>query len=208
MENVDMPEEIEWAKHKSNQRSVVLRDLVEAEELEKRAKGKLPPHDPSQFFVNGIRQLQNHHVASRTHSNGLTRRQANYSNFQAGQGLGVDGLNYPLEHLGEPLRLGAGVARNADHSPQPLFSSGNTRTHNDDLPVPYPSALVDPDLSACKRLGSRAFLPYEVISLIETMFTSKGEMKMIRDLCGDEAQTFIDVIYEVPSTHFLFRGTV
>ena len=43
MENVDMPEEIEWAKRKSNQRSVILRDLIETEELEKRAKGKLPP---------------------------------------------------------------------------------------------------------------------------------------------------------------------
>ena len=42
MENIDMPEEIEWAKRKSNQRSVILRDLIETEELEKRAKGKLP----------------------------------------------------------------------------------------------------------------------------------------------------------------------
>ena len=46
MENVDMPEEIEWAKRKSNQRSVILRDLIETEELEKRAKGKLPPIPP------------------------------------------------------------------------------------------------------------------------------------------------------------------
>jgi len=42
MENVDMPEEIEWAKHKSNQRSVFLRVLIETEEFEKQAKGKLP----------------------------------------------------------------------------------------------------------------------------------------------------------------------
>ena len=45
-ENVDMPEEIEWAKRKSNQRSVILRDLIETEELEKRAKGKLPQVPP------------------------------------------------------------------------------------------------------------------------------------------------------------------
>jgi len=45
-ENVDMPEEVEWAKRKSNQRSVILRDLIETEELEKRAKGKLPPVPP------------------------------------------------------------------------------------------------------------------------------------------------------------------
>lgn len=46
MENVDMSEEIEWAKRKSNQRSIILRDLIETEELEKRAKGK-PPSIPS-----------------------------------------------------------------------------------------------------------------------------------------------------------------
>lgn len=46
MENIDMPEEIEWAKRKSNQRSVILRDLIETEELEKRAKGKLPTVPP------------------------------------------------------------------------------------------------------------------------------------------------------------------
>ena len=42
MENIDMPEEIEWAKRKSNQRSIILKDLIETEELEKKAKGKLP----------------------------------------------------------------------------------------------------------------------------------------------------------------------
>ena len=42
MENVDQPEEVEWAKRKSNQRSIILKDLIETEELEKRAKGKLP----------------------------------------------------------------------------------------------------------------------------------------------------------------------
>ena len=46
MENIDMAEEIEWAKRKSNQRSVILRDLIETEELEKRAKGKLPTIPP------------------------------------------------------------------------------------------------------------------------------------------------------------------
>ena len=46
MENIDMPEEIEWAKRKSTQRSVILKDLIETEELEKRAKGKLPTVPP------------------------------------------------------------------------------------------------------------------------------------------------------------------
>lgn len=42
-ENVDLGEEVEWAKRKSAQRSVILRDLIETEELEKKAKGKPTP---------------------------------------------------------------------------------------------------------------------------------------------------------------------
>lgn len=62
-ENVDLGEEVEWAKRKSAQRSVILRDLIETEELEKKAKGKPTPlpngpkgcsTSPSRFisFVN------------------------------------------------------------------------------------------------------------------------------------------------------------
>ena len=53
--------------------------------------GGRPPHDSSQFFGNGIQQLQNHQNVLHTHSNGLAQQQANYPNFQGGSGLGVGG---------------------------------------------------------------------------------------------------------------------
>jgi hypothetical protein len=51
-ENVDLTEEVEWAGRKSAQRSIILRDLIETEELEKRAKGKatLFPSGPKGLF--------------------------------------------------------------------------------------------------------------------------------------------------------------
>ena len=60
-----------------------------------------------------------------------------------------------------------------------------------------PSIPVDPVALACKRLTSRTFLPHEVISLIEAIFTSQDEVKAIGYLRGDDAQTFIDVIHMV-----------
>ena len=56
-------------------------------------------------------------------------------------------------------------------------------------------------MPACKRLASRAFSPHEVIPLIEAIFTNQSEVKMIGCLCGDDAQTFIDVIHEVRLRH-------
>ena len=51
--------------------------------------------------------------------------------------------------------------------------------------------------SACGRLAYGAFSPDEVIPLIEVTFTSKSETRMLRDLRGDAAQAFIDVVHEV-----------
>ena len=61
---------------------------------------------------------------------------------------------------------------------------------------------------AWKRLAGRAFLPHELISLIEAALMSQDEVKTIGNLCGDGAQSFIDVIHEVPSPLLHFRCTV
>lgn len=52
---------------------------------------------------------------------------------------------------------------------------------------------------ACQRLIDRAFSPDELSSLIEAVFSSADEGNKIRLLHGDDAQTFIDVIYEARS---------
>lgn len=66
--------------------------------------GGRPPHDSSQFFGNGIQQLQNHQNALHTHSNGLTQQQTSYPNFQGGNGLVVGGGGSG----GPQIRLGPG----------------------------------------------------------------------------------------------------
>ena len=105
------------------------------------------------------------------------------------------------------------VIRNTDHSSRPLLPRDDARIHNGDLPLsvcptPDSSILVDLHAPACKRLTSNNFSPHEIISLIETIFTTQDEIKMIGCLRGDEAQTFIDVIHEVHSTLVHFRGAV
>jgi hypothetical protein len=68
--------------------------------------------------------------------------------------------------------------------------------------APDPSILVDLEAPACKRLISHAFSPHEVISLVEAVFANKDEVKMVRELRGDDAQTFVDVVHGV-RLHFL-----
>ena len=62
-------------------------------------------------------------------------------------------------------------------------------------PIPDSSILVEPE--ACRRLISLAFSTHEVTSLIEAIFTNKAEIRMVRSLSGDAAQTFVDVVHKV-----------
>jgi len=101
----------------------------------------------------------------------------------------------------------------ADISSRPSVSHDNTHSHDDDLTSPVYAAsdsptLAGPNESAWKRLAGRAFLPHELISLIEVALMSQDEVKTIgNQLCEDDAQSFIDVIHEVPSPQLHFRCT-
>ena len=64
-------------------------------------------------------------------------------------------------------------------------------------PLPDLPVLVDLGVPACRRLISHPSSPREVISLIEAVFTSEEEIKIVRDFRGDDAQSFIDVVHEV-----------
>jgi Rad3-related DNA helicase len=66
-----------------------------------------------------------------------------------------------------------------------------------------PSILFDLKSSACRRLISHTLSPHETISLIKAIFTSEAETNVIRDLRGDDAQTFIDVVYGVRFHNFI-----
>ena len=68
--------------------------------------------------------------------------------------------------------------------------------------------ILDSKLSACRRLINHTFSPHETVSLIEGIFTSKAEINIIRDLRGDDAQAFVDVVHEVrPHLFLYFQGT-
>ena len=71
--------------------------------------------------------------------------------------------------------------------------------------IPESSAVADPELSACRRLISRAFVPREIISLIEAILTNEAETDIIDDLRGEDAQTFIDLVHGV-RLQFPFPG--
>ena len=72
--------------------------------------------------------------------------------------------------------------------------------------VPESPDLLGPDATACERLIRGFHSPQQVVSLIEAIFTSTDEVAMIRDLRGDDAQGFVDVVNEVRSASSLFRG--
>ena len=121
-------------------------------------------------------------------------------------------VNYPPKHLDKKLQFDVNPVQDADNSFQPSLSSDSTHSHGGDPPLVAhpdsdPSTFSTADAPASKRLISRDFFPHEVISLIETIFASKDEFKVIRDLRGDDAQTFIDVIHEVRTVPSPFWGT-
>lgn len=56
-----------------------------------------------------------------------------------------------------------------------------------------------------KRLVNNPSITRECIPLITTIFSDKTEIGVVQSLQGDDAQSFIDTIAEVPSPHFLPR---
>ena len=54
----------------------------------------------------------------------------------------------------------------------------------------------DPDW---KRLISNTLVTHERISLIETIFSDSNQVEVVKQLSGDDAQSFIDTIDEVIS---------
>ena len=62
-----------------------------------------------------------------------------------------------------------------------------------------PDSSIHPgsDLPGLKRLISSTLSMRERVPLITAVFSNRDEVKMIRHLCGDDAQTLIDIVYEV-----------
>jgi len=65
--------------------------------------------------------------------------------------------------------------------------------------APRPPGSFNPtgfDPPGWKRLIRVPLSTNERISLIATIFSSRDEVEMARDLCGEDAQASVDVIYE------------
>ena len=65
-----------------------------------------------------------------------------------------------------------------------------------------------PDVAARGRLVRREFAFYQLPSLIEAIFSSSNGGEITHTLSGDDAQTFVDAIYQVRSTFLGYREPV
>ena len=65
------------------------------------------------------------------------------------------------------------------------------------LRLPDPSIHNDVERPSWERLIRSPLATDERVTLITTILSNRDEIEIIRRLCRDAAQTFIDVIYEV-----------
>ena len=71
------------------------------------------------------------------------------------------------------------------------------------VPHEFDCVILCSDPPAWKRLVSHPLPPHERIYLITTIFSDRGEVEVVAQLSGADAQTFIDILNEVSTcTHF------
>lgn len=98
--------------------------------------------------------------------------------------------------------------------PQTRFSTSEVhelgvqdpRLSNQRIAGPEPQTLVDrrdAPIPAWRRLISQPLPTDERVSLIATIFSDRNEVDTVNLLRGDDAQTFVNVIDEVPSRSFI-----
>jgi len=63
-------------------------------------------------------------------------------------------------------------------------------------------------IPAWKRLIHRPRVTDERISLIMEIFANNDEIEAVEHLCGEDAQSFIDVLVEVPSSFFHLNSLI
>ena len=110
----------------------------------------------------------------------------------------------PQDATGDGSQVESGESSSRSRLYHKLVGSTDHPSHvtpNCDLPVtayPIPSPPpADHHVPACRRLIDRAFTPSDVVPLIGAVFMSRDELQLVSEFRGDDAQTFIDVIFEV-----------
>ena len=72
---------------------------------------------------------------------------------------------------------------------------------------PDSSTLTGIDAPGWKHLVLGPIPMPERISLITAILSNEHELEVVGRLCGDDAQAFIDIIYEAPSSYsFISEG--
>jgi hypothetical protein len=71
------------------------------------------------------------------------------------------------------------------------------------IPPPATQGPSNPNTIDClnppawKQLANHTLTMHEHISLVTAIFSDHNEVQMVRSLCGEDAQTFVDMITEV-----------
>ena len=61
---------------------------------------------------------------------------------------------------------------------------------------------------ACARLVNRTFNLTELASLIEEIFSSEEEIRMVHRLCSDDARTFVNVMHQARRPPAYYQRTL
>jgi len=98
-------------------------------------------------------------------------------------------ISFVVEHGSEQEPKGQDVSENI---PGDIALAHNSTLHQR---LPLTADPLKPP--AWKRLISSTVAPHERVALITGIFSDQKEVETIRNLCGDDAQTFVDLIDEV-----------
>ncbi|KAF9644353.1 kinase-like protein [Thelephora ganbajun] len=102
-----------------------------------------------------------------------------------------------------PSITAAGLIADPDESPNrpptPNLKQNLVEILRDERVYPARDSSIPVDIGAParRRLTSRSLFPGEVVSLVEAITTGKDGVRLTDCLCGDTAQTFVNVVHEI-----------
>jgi len=104
-----------------------------------------------------------------------------------------------LESHDEPASPHSGETQTLSVSQEPPLDTVHVAYPGSPLSSPDSSVRPSIDSPSWKRLIGTPLATHERTSLIATMFSKRDEVEATRHIGGDDAQIFIDMIYEVRS---------
>lgn len=126
--------------------------------------------------------------------------------FMSSIGSSIDSLQHsPRDHRpsfesrDEPANLRSGEIQNLPARQQPPLDTVDLACSGSPLSSPDSPIYPSTDSPSWKRLINTPFAAHERTSLIATMFSKRDEVEATRHIGGDDAQIFVDMIYEVRS---------